>query len=424
MSPYFDRRRFLLGTAATIALPPLEAFAESEKDSGKNHASADGPRNFVAIGAYLGWHQPSFLPPESGSGYAMPATLEPLAEFRDRFTVFSGLDHRAPNGHKAWSNFLSGHSPGAYSLDQRIADAIGGNARFASIETATGVGEGAKSMSYTRQGVGLPTVMRPSVLYRQLFASKTDRERTEYLLRSGRSSLDEVATDAKRLQQNLPARDREKLDEYFGSLRSVEKRMGQRLANLDQPVPDPGYELPAYDPITPNLQMEAGTIMYDLIALALETGSTRVASLFLDGLGQVFSLDGEVLKAGYHALSHHGNDPGMIRDLVAIERAHIDCFAGFLRQLEEKKNPRGKSLLDDTIVLLGTGMGDASRHSNANLPTLVAGGGFGHGQHIAIDREKPDAPLLGDLYITLMQRLGMETDSFSNASRNLNHLFS
>ncbi len=421
--PSTDRRRFLYGSAAMIALPALEAW--SEDDSSASSASAsDLPRNFVAIGAYLGWHQPSFLPAETGSGYAMPPTLEPIAEFRDRFTVFSGLDHRAPNGHAAWHNYLSGHAPGSYSLDQQIADAIGGENRFASIELATGVGEGAKSMSFTRQGVGLPTIIRPSVLYRRLFASEADRERTEYLLKSGRSALDDLSADAARLQASLPQRDRDKLDEYFDSVRSVEQRIGRQLASLDEPVPDPGYALPAYDPITPNLQMEAGRIMYDLVAIALETESTRVASIFLDGLGQVFSIEGEILKAGYHALSHHGNDPAMIRDLVAIERAHIDCFAGFLRQLSEKKNPRGKSLLDDTVILLGTGMGDASRHSNANLPTLVAGGGFRHGSHLAIDPKEPGAPLLGDLYLTLMQRLGMEADAFSNASRNLNHLFS
>jgi len=415
-----DRRRFLRSGAAMIALPALEAWGGRDVFA----AEAEGPRNFVAVGAYLGWHQPSFLPNEAGSDYALPPTLEPIAEFRDRFTVFSGLDHRAPNGHAAWHNFLSGHAPGSYSLDQQIADAIGGDSRFASIEIATGVGEGAKSMSFTRQGVGLPTIIRPSVLYRRLFASEADRERTEYLLKSGRSALDELRADAARLQSTLPQRDRDKLDEYFDSFRTVEQRIGRQLASLDEPVPDPGYELPSYDPITPNLQMEAGRIMYDLVVLALETESTRVASVFLDGLGQVFSIEGEILKAGYHALSHHGNDPTMIRDLVAIERAHLDCFAGFLRQLSEKKNPRGKSLLDDTVVLLGTGMGDASRHSNTNLPTLVAGGGFRHGRHLAIDPQESGAPLLGDLYLTLMQRLGLETDSFSNASRNLNHLFS
>ncbi len=421
MNPTLDRRQFLRSSSALIALPALEAFGGVGSAVA---AAGDGPKNFVAVGAYLGWHQPGFFPATAGEDYAMPDTLAPIAPHRDRFTIFSGLDHRAPNGHGAWSNFLCGNAPGAYSLDQQIADRIGGGTRFASIELATGAGEGAKSMSFTRQGMGLPTILRPSVLYRQLFASAADRERTEYLLKSGRSSLDSVLEDAKRLQAGLPQRDRAKLDEFFDSFRSVEQKMGRQLASLDRPLPDPGYRLPGYDPITPNLQMEAGAIMYDLMVLALETGSTRVLSLFLDGLGQVFAIDGEVLKAGYHALSHHGNDPEMIRDLLAIERAHMECFAGFLRQLAERKNPEGKSLLDDTVVLLGTGMGDASRHSNANLPTLVAGGGFRHGRHVAIDRKAESAPLLGDLYVTLMQRLGVESDAFSNASRNLNHLFS
>ena len=421
MQPHFTRRRFLRSATALIALPALEAFGGARATAA---TVANGPKNFVAIGSYLGWHQPAFFPRTLGSGYVMPDSLTPLEPHREQFTIFSGLDHRAPNGHKGWSNFLCGNSPGSYSLDQQIADQIGGKSRFASIELATGMGEGAKSMSFTRQGMGLPAVTRPSVLYRQLFTSQASRERTEYLLKSGRSSLDSVLGDAKHLQAGLPKRDREKLDEYFDSFRTVEKKMERQLAALDQPSPDPGYKLPSYDPITPNLQMEAGGIMYDLMVLALETGSTRVMSLFLDGLGQVFAIDGEVLKAGYHALSHHGNDPEMIRDLISIERAHMACFAGFLRQLSQKKTPEGRSLLDDTVILLGTGMGDASRHSNANLPTLVAGGGFKHGQHIGIDAKAKDAPLMGDLYITLMQRLGLETGTFSNASRNLNQLFS
>jgi hypothetical protein len=420
--PALGRRQFLRSASALIALPALEALGGTSASAATT--AAHKPKNFVAIGSYLGWHQPAFFPKSVGKDYPMPAILEPLEPLREEFTIFSGLDHRAPNGHKAWSNFLCGNTPGAYSLDQQIADQAGGKTRFASLELATGMGEGAKSMSFTKQGVGLPTTIRPSVLYRQLFASQASRARTEYLLKSGQSSLDSVLSDAKRLQAALPQRDKDKLNEYFDSFRSVEKKMARQLSALDQPVPEPSYKLPSYDPITPNLQMEAGTIMYDLMALALETESTHVISLFLDGLGQVFAINGEVLKAGYHALSHHGNDPEMIRDLIAIERAHMDCFAGFLRQLSEKKNPQGISLLDDTVILVGTGMGDASRHSNANLPILVAGGGFSHGQHIAINAKTPDAPKLGDLYITLKQRLGLETDSFSNASRNLNHLFS
>jgi len=412
-----DRRLFLRSALATIALPSLEAFAAPA-------ASASRPKNFIGIGTYLGWHQKAFFPNQTGPDYDLPLTLTPLRDQRTDFTIFSGLDHRAPNGHDAWSNFLCGNTPGAYSLDQRIADSIGQQTRFPSFELTAGAGEVARAMSFTRQGIGLPMTQRPSVFYKKLFMSKADRARTEYLLRSGQSSLDLVLADAMRLQKALPQRDREKLDEYFESFRSVEKRVGRQLETINDPVPQPNYKLPNYDPITPNLQIEAETILYDLMALALETESTRVMTLFLHGLGQVFSFEGEALSAGYHGLSHHGNDPKMIQDLVTIETAHIHCFSGFLKQLKQKKSPDGRSLLDDTIVLLGTGMGDASRHSNANLPTLVAGGGFKHGSHLAIDPSKPDAPLLGDLYVTLMQRLGMEVAAFSNASRNLNQLFS
>lgn len=242
-------------------------------------------------------------------------------------------------------------------------------------------------------------------------------------IRSGHSAIDPVLDDARRLQRSVPAADRDKLGEYFDSLREVEKRMMRQLETVHDPVPVTGYELPAYDPVAPTLQLEAESLMYDLMALALQTDSTRVLSLFIGGLGQVFTINGETLKAGYHALSHHGNNPETIADLVKVEREHMLRFARFLAHLERKEDAEGRSLLDSTIVLLGSGMGDASRHANTNLPTLVAGGGFQHGQHIAVDRKADDAPLLGDLYITILQQLGLEVDRFSNASRNLNQGF-
>jgi hypothetical protein len=411
----YGRRQFLRAGATVIALPALEAF-------GGRAAAPHRPRNFVAIGTYLGWHQNAFFPRQAGRDYELSPTLAPLAGIREQFTVFSGLDHRAPNGHAAWSNFLCGMNPGSWSLDQMIADSIGQQTRIPSIELTAGSGEGPQAMSFTRQGVGLPQIDRPSVLYKRLFASEADRARTEYLLASGESSLDMVLDDANRLQRALPSRDRAKLDEYFESIRAVEKRMERQLAALDEPAATTTYTLPDYDPVTPNLQIEAEGILYDLSALALESGQTRVITMFLHGLGQVFSLDGRQLVAGYHGLSHHGNDPVMIRDLVAIETAHVHCLAQFLGQLEQKQTVNGRSLLDDTIILLGTGMGDASRHSNANLPTLVAGGGFKHGSHVVVDPKHAGAPLLGDLYVTLMQRLGIETDRFSNASKTMNEV--
>lgn len=417
------RRQFLRAAGALIALPALESVPLLKAVSTPTK-SVKKARNLVSIGAYLGWHQNSFYPKEVGRGYSLPPTLAPLADHQNDFTVFSGLDHRAPNGHNAWSNFLCGNSPKAYSMDQIVADQIGQKSRFPSVQLTAGTGEGSKAMSFTKQGIGLPMIQRPSVFYKQLFMSESDKARMEYMLRSGKSSLDLVLDDALRLKNSVPQSDSEKLEEYFDSMRSVEKRMERQLSQINDPLPTTDYKLPDSDPITPNLLMEAEVLMYDLMALAIDTDSSRVLSFFIDGLGQVFSFDGQPLRSGYHGLSHHGNDPEMIRDLVSIETAHMHCLNGFLNQLKEKKRPDGTSLLDETIILVGTGMGDASRHSNANLPTLVAGGGFDHGSHIAIDSNKPDAPLLGDLYITLMQRLGVETNEFSNASRNMNELFS
>ena len=410
------RRQFLKAAGVSIALPSLETFAASAP------VKAAKAKSIVCIGTYLGFYQKAFFPEQSGKDYTAPTLLKPVEEHRQDFTVFSGLDHRAPNGHGAWNNFLCGKDPGKYSLDQQIADKIGQESRFPSIQLSAG--KASRTMSHTRQGVALPMIQRPSVLYSKLFASPDDRARNEYLLRSGHSSLDAVLENAKRLQAKVSSTDKAKLDEYFESLREVEKRMTRQIEKIDDPVPETQYKLPSYDPVAPTLQLEAETLMYDLMALAIESNSTHVLSLFIGGLGQVFTINGETLQSGYHALSHHGNDPDAIADLIKVETEHIRCYNGFLKHLKTKTDAEGKPLLDSTIVLLGSGMGDASRHANSNLPTLVAGGGFQHGQHIAIDRKAKDAPLLGDLYITLMQQLGMETNHFSNASRNLNHLFS
>ena len=296
-----------------------------------------------------------------------------------------------------------------------VADQIGQDSRFPSLQLTAG--KASRTMSHTRQGVALPMIQRPSVLYGKLFASPEDQARTEYLIRSGKSALDAVREDARRLQQSVSAADRTKLGEYFDSLREVERRMTRQLEATNEPVRETDYELPDYDPIAPTLQLEAETLMYDLMALALQTDSTRVMSMFIGGLGQVFTIDGRTLQAGYHALSHHGNDPDAIADLVRVETEHMKRFERFLTQLKSKTDAHGQPLLDSTIVLLGTGMGDASRHANSNLPTLVAGGGFSHGKHIATDRKADGAPLLGDLYITLMQQMGLQAERFSNASR-------
>ena len=412
-----NRRHLLKGLGAALALPQFETFGELSQDN------VGSTRNFVAVGTYLGWHKPAFVPAADGALRDLPPTLKPLDAFKRKMSVFSGLDHRAPNGHKAQSNFMCGQYPGSYSLDQMIAEEIGQQSRFGSLQLVAGSGETSpgKALSFSKQGTSLPMIARPTVLYRKLFPTADDRARAEYLLTTGSSVLDDVLEDSKSLQKILSGDDRDKLDEYLTAVRAVEKDMGKHLKTVHEVIEPPtGATAPETDPISPSLQIEAENILFDLMVLALQSRSTRVISLFLDGLGQVFSLDGRKLGSGYHGLSHHGNDPNMIRDLVAIESAHMHCLAGFLNKLESKQGANGKSLLDDTVVLVGTGMGDASRHSNRDLSTLVAGGGLKHGFHHKFDPK--GETLLGDLYVSLQQHLGMEATRFSNASRNLNHI--
>jgi hypothetical protein len=371
------------------------------------------------VGAYLGFHTPALYPSDTGAGYTTTPSLQPLEALRSDFTLFSGLDHRAGGGHGNWPNFLCGKKIGDVSLDQRVAARLGDSARFSSL--ALSAGSGAPNMSFLRGNVAIPAIERPSVLYRKLFASESDRQRSDYLLRSGRSSLDFVLEDAKSLGNALNAPDRAKLEEYFTSIREVESRVGRQIARSQEPVPPVHYKLPTADPVAPNLMIECESVMFDLMALALQSNSARVLSLVLPGGGQVFTLEGKMLKNGYHALSHHGNDPEKIAELVQIDRENLRCLASFLKKLKSFPDRDGKSLLDNTLVLFGTGMGDASRHSNDDLPTLLAGGGFKHGRHLAFSRNAPeqDQRLLGDLFISMERRLGLETSSFSNATKGL-----
>ncbi|NNE00037.1 MAG: DUF1552 domain-containing protein [Pirellulaceae bacterium] len=421
MNQRLNARRGLLKSAGmTLALPALESIprqAVAAETTVGAESSAKAKR-LICVGSNLGLYRNAFYPTRTGVDYDVTPLLKPIDQHRHEFTVFSGLDHRAGNGHSNWDNYLCGQTIGSVSLDQIAAEKVGKDTRYGSLQLCAG-DIPRQRMVFTRRGVPLPMINRPSVVYGKMFASADDRARTEYLLKSGRSALDKLRDEAKSLQRQVNAADKHKLSEYFSSLRELEQRMGRQLNHLAEDAPQVDYELPPYDPIAPTMMLECEQIMFDLMALALQTDSTRVATLFIAGLGQVFTLDGQTMRAGYHALSHHGNDPDLIRDLIRVETEHMKCLGRFLSQLKEKTDGDGRPLLDTTIVLFGTGMGDASRHSNRDLPTLVAGGGFKHGRHIAGDPTAKDGMLLGDVFISVLQQLGVETETFSNARRGI-----
>ncbi len=414
-----SRRHFLRATGISLALPALESVrGESIVSEAAATVSPDAPaKRLICVGSNLGYYRPAFYPEQTGRDYELSPHLTHLEDHRDDFTVFSGLDHRAGNGHGNWDNFLCGPKIGSTSLDQIAAEKIAPLTRIPSFQLCAGGIPSGQKLSYNRQGVPLPMIERPSVIYKRLFSSAENRKRTDYLLRSGQSALDTVLDEAKRLEKDVSTIDKAKLDEYFTSVREMEKRMTRQIKHLKQPQKKVKYQLPPYDPISPVLMLEAEKLMYDLVALAFQTDATRIAAMYLAGLGQVFTIDGETLRAGYHALSHHGNDPDMIRDLIRVEAEHIKNLNRFLTQLKTKTDAKGRPLLDSTIVLFGTGMGDANRHANDDLPTLVAGGGFKHGQHIATDKKTDNAHRMGDLHLSLLHQLGVEETRFAEAER-------
>ncbi len=376
----------------------------------------------VCAGTYLGFHQPDFFPAETGSSYQCPAVLEPIESLRERFSVFSGLDHRGRNGHHGWKAWMSGSASGSLSVDQLVAAHVGDATRFDSLQLTCGNPPEEARLSFTREGVALPMIGRPSVLYGKLFRSGADHARTRHLLTSNRSVLDGVSREARALELSAAPGDRAKLEEYFSSVRAVEKGLKKQLDWLDRPVPEVSYPLPEFDPVAPDLALECESIMYDLLALALTTDSTRVATFLVPGWSQVFTIEGRRLSAGYHGLSHHGNDPVRIADYNLVGREHVKRFAAFLHKLDGATDAHGRSLLDTTAVIFGSGMGNANTHDNSNLPTVLAGGGFRHGSHHRIERHAPSPRLLGDLFLTVLEGFGIEAGDFAGARSNLNEL--
>lgn len=410
------RRQFLRGASAALALPMLESLAP-----GAVGESTQVPlQRLVCIGTYLGFHQPDFFPTEVGRGYEVSPVLKPVETFRDALTVLSGLDHRGRNGHLGWKAWMSGSASGSVSMDQLVAARVGHLTRFDSLQLTCGNPPDEARLSFTREGVALPMIGRPSVLYRTLFRSAADNARLDYLLATNRSVLDGVTAEARRLEGRLAGRDKEKLGEYFAAVRDVERKLRKQRLWLDRPIPQVDYPLPEFDPVAPDLALECESLMYDLMALALTTDSTRVLTFLIPGWSQVFTIGGRKLSAGYHGLSHHGNDPIRIAEYNLVGIEHMKRFAGFLAKLRAASDAQGRPLLDTTAVVFGSGMGNANTHDNSNLPTVLVGGGFRHGWHRRFSRTDASPRLLGDLYLTVMQKFDLDVDQFAGARSNLN----
>lgn len=408
-----NRRHFLRAAGACVALPLFGRAAAKRP-----------PKRLVAIHVPLGMMPQFFFPMagETSSPY-----LDLLAAHRGQFTVFSGLSHPGVDGnHHAGQCFLTGAPhPGqptfrnSLSLDQLVAEQIGLENRFPSLALTVKNGDHyGDSLSVSRAGVGIPAEASPRRLYRSLFVAGTPEEKAATLRRieAGGSVLDLVLDKAARLEKSAAPADRARLAQYFQSVRELEGRLQRSLAWENRPKPSVDYPEPK-DIADANFVIEKSKLMFDLIRLALQTDSTRVVTLSLSTFSVVPHVPG--VKSETHGLTHHGNEPEKIAELRQIEAAQISALGYLIQTLRDTKET-GASLLDQTQVLYGSCLGNANSHSNQNLPVLLAGGGFKHGRQLAFDTTN-NTPL-ANLFVSMLQRLGLETDKFASSTGTLRGL--
>ncbi len=430
MNPYspstVSRRYFLKSAGLTLALPMLESLSQRVLGAGgvigaTVGAAKGSPTRMVAVGNLLGFYQPEFFPKAAGADYAMPRLLQPLAGMRKDFTLFSGLDHGVKGGHFAVHSFMTGvlsmdakgMPEGNISLDQQAAESVGGATRFPSLAIGSEDGiHGGCQMCWTRSGTRVPPIPGPRELFRRLFVNESAGDLAgmkDGFKRKG-SILDAVHGDARSLQGQLNALDREKLDEYFTSVREVERQLELRKQWADVPKPAP----PLKEPVNTNMVTDLA-LLYDLIALAIQTDSTRIATLEIGG---GFESRYMGISKDYHALSHHGQVQANIDQLLQLEEYQMQQFARFLAKLKSIPDGEG-TLLDHTMVLFGSGMANANAHTNSNLPVILAGGGFKHGEYKALPSSGLNRRPLCNLYLTLLQRFGLEVDQFGTSTGTL-----
>jgi hypothetical protein len=276
-----------------------------------------------------------------------------------------------------------------------------------------------RTLSWTSGGVMVPGENSPSRLFERLFVDGTPDEVAgqAHRLRVGQSILDSVLDQTRQLQRSLGLTDRDKLDQYFTAIRDVEGRLLAAEQWSRRPKPKVEVRTPVDVPSKANL-MGATELLFEMIHLALQTDSTRVITLLMDGLvGGVTPIDG--VSLGYHNLSHHGKDEYKLTQLKLVERAQLKLLADFLGKLRETQEQRG-TLLDRTMVLFGSNLGNANSHDTRNMPMILAGGGFRHGQHLAFDQQN-NYPLC-NLYVSMLLRLGLQVDQFASGKGTMTGL--
>jgi hypothetical protein len=418
-----DRRRFLRGVGWSLALPAFQSFLRSPAIA--QTVNAPQASRFVCVAPDYGVHPESFFPQQSGGEYQMPPVLAKMERHRRDFSVFSKLDHPdVGGGHGCTKTLLNGMKSAdadgdrrkLLSLDQVIANQIGTDTRFPAMITGHGA-----PVAYTRAGIPVPAIANPIRFFDLLFVDddKKTKARRRQSLNDNASILDVLLQDSRSLKTQLAVHDRNKLDEYLTAVRETERKLVRRQNWLD--IPRPKGKLPKTDDEEDDYNDPYDmSLFYEIMVMALQTESTRVLVYQMPGGNRLFPFDGVTM--GYHTLTHHGRDPERVKQLQIIDAYYLSNLARFIDRLKNTTDEMGRSLLDTTIVMFASGMGNASSHSSRNLPALVAGGGLKHGKHHVFPKNGSRGTPLCNLFVTLLQQLGIETDRFASSKGNLNHL--
>lgn len=438
----FSRRLMLRGMGTSVALPLLDVMSPTRLLA----ATSDGGPPPLRMGFFYvpnGMHMPAWTPQKDGREFELTPTLQKLAENKDSISVLSGLTLDGARAHgdgggdhaRSVAAFLTGAHPrktngadiqNGVSVDQVAAQYVGDRTRFASLELGLEASSQAgncdsgyscayaSNMSWRGPTNPLAKEIDPRALFDRLFAGQTIKEtrrakseREKYR----KSILDFVASDAKRLHAHLPIVDRRKLDEYLYSIRDVEKRLdgAEKLGLTEEGVPD--YPRPSG---VPQELSRHSDLMMDMVALAYQTDSTRILSFMFTNAGSNRAYKEIGVNEGHHELSHHGKSEHKQAEIAKINSFHAERFNYLLSRLKLIREGDG-SLLDNCMIVYGSGISDGDRHNHDDLPILLAGGGGGRiraGQHV---RYKNGTPLC-NLYLWMMKQMGANADRFGDSS--------
>ena len=414
---YINRRSFLRGTGVALALPLLDIM-------GPRFARANTPtRRMINICCTLGLYKDSWMPAGEGKHYTPSQYLSIIDRHREKYTIFSGLSHEEQTGRQAHNSEItwltSARHPGmdgfqnSISIDQVVADHLGYVTRYPSVVLGTLTPQ---SQSYDKNGVMIPAHTSPAEVFKQMFIQGTPEEieiETQRI-NDGGSILDNLKGQTRTLQNSGSSQDRQKLEAYFEAVRAAELELSKVRDWMDRPKPSVD-SVPPVDNSDPADILGRIDLWLELMPLILATDSSRVISLMIQDHGVVPKLQG--ITADQHNLSHHGQDPGKIAQLRQLETEIVKRFGSLLDSLDSQ-NENDSSLLDQTQVLFGSNLGNANSHNAENLPILVAGGDFNHGHHVVHD-EKHNSPLC-NMYLSLVQRMGVEIDQFGQSTSTLN----